>query len=95
MQLPDVLPTSPNLENKDEDPAAASPKVVDVLTEEFFENTLRKLEAGRIGKLRIRKSGKMELQLGEHTLELSTATPVSVLIGSPCPSLLSGRPLFA
>ena len=48
-------------------------------TDETFFNTIKQLGDGSIGKLRRRKSGALELQLGDNTLTLSSGTPVNFL----------------
>ena len=59
--------------------AAAVAAAPDLLTDVTFVNKMRQLGEGRIGKLIRRKSGSMELKLGQHTLLLNAGTPVNFL----------------
>jgi hypothetical protein len=86
LQLPDVLPTT--VTKKGGGGAAVGAAVVedqgaggepDLLTDVTFVNKMKQLGDGMIGSLRRRKSGAMELQLGEHTLLLNAGTPVNFL----------------
>ena len=86
LQLPDALPACKNdlLSSEAAKIAAGDMSSVaetepDLLTDETFFNTIKQLGDGAIGKLRRRRSGALELQLGDNTLTLSSGTPVNFL----------------
>eukprot|EP00729_Bicosta_minor_P003567 gene3567-28185_t len=59
--------------------AAETAGMPDLLTDVTFINKMRALGNGRIGKLLRRKSGALELRLGNHILQLKAGTPVNFL----------------
>ncbi|KAJ8022636.1 DNA-directed RNA polymerase III subunit RPC4 [Holothuria leucospilota] len=88
-QLPDSLPALPPTEDEDRSLRGRSQEVQgtssqgtpEVQSQKTVKNecTLNDLPAGFLGKIRIRKSGKTELRLGNITLDVSVGTPCGFL----------------
>ncbi|EFX85115.1 hypothetical protein DAPPUDRAFT_222732 [Daphnia pulex] len=86
IQLPDVLPSLKSDKErpqvKNEPGTAIQEKVVDHSISEAKpdkESVFEDIPEGRLGTLRIHKSGKITLQMGEHSFVLDSATQVSYL----------------
>jgi DNA-directed RNA polymerase III subunit RPC4 len=86
LKLPDVLPSLKSDKErpqvKNEPGTAIQEKVVDHSISEAKpdkESVFEDIPEGRLGTLRIHKSGKITLQMGEHSFVLDSATQVSYL----------------
>lgn len=80
IQLPDTLPFKTSSAQDTSEKPAPEPVSGGLETvEKPFENTLRSLPDGVVGKLRIRKSGKAEIVIGPHVLDLASGVPCSFL----------------
>ncbi|ETE59236.1 DNA-directed RNA polymerase III subunit RPC4, partial [Ophiophagus hannah] len=72
LQLPDTLPGQPPTQD-------TKPLKTEEAQEVENTCTLGDLSEGQVGKLLIRKSGKVQLVLGQVTLDVTTGTPCSFL----------------
>lgn len=84
-KLPDVLPSlkgdKERLQVKTE-PGTVLDKVSEPPSQDskpVKENVFEDIPEGRLGTLRIHKSGKIILQMGEHSFVMDSATQVSYL----------------
>ncbi|XP_062858720.1 DNA-directed RNA polymerase III subunit RPC4 [Trichomycterus rosablanca] len=98
IQLPDTIPgprkaaseTIPKTDGKAEDKSAAQLKTQDRVEEEATP-VLSDLSEGPIGKLQIRRSGRVQLVMGDVTLDVSEGAAFSFLQQLVCVRLTEGR----
>ncbi|XP_029140336.1 DNA-directed RNA polymerase III subunit RPC4-like [Protobothrops mucrosquamatus] len=89
LQLPDTLPGQPptqdtkplktEVQNEDGQMMVIKQEKTQEAKEAENTCTLGNLSEGQVGKLLIRKSGKVQLVLGQVTLDVTTGTPCSFL----------------
>ncbi|KAG8141290.1 putative DNA-directed RNA polymerase III subunit RPC4 isoform X2 protein [Naja naja] len=81
LQLPDTLPGQPPTQDTKPLKTEVQNEDGQMMEIQEAENTctLGDLSEGQVGKLLIRKSGKVQLVLGQVTLDVTTGTPCSFL----------------
>ncbi|KAL8623357.1 hypothetical protein ACOMHN_058606 [Nucella lapillus] len=83
VHLPDTLPGLPLEPQKPVTPAGTSskdaPKQEEEEEDRSSKSALRNFSEGYMGKMRIRRSGKVELVLGDHVMDVSSGVPTTAL----------------